>query len=567
MFKNMNIRTKLLAGFIAAVLITSIAGFLGMGLLYTTDKDYGATLVDYGFAQGDIGRLAKEFQAQRVDSVALIQSLSGNERQNNKNALDAADARVEQLIQSVKSGLVSEKGEQVHATLVTAWGAYLKERNNAILFSQNNAAEGYSHFKQSCTPLAMEVTTILDTMLSDKTSIGLEKSNALTAQTNLFLLIIAGVMVVSGVVAIVIALVISGYISKPIKACAVRMASFAQGDLHTEIATSNAKDELGLMINATSDTLHTVAGIIEAIRKSLGRIASGDLDIPVTHDLQGDFSAIEESIDLIVASLNDTLGSINQSAMQVSDGSGNVSGGAQELAQGATEQAESVERLAEVITQISAQVQDSADNAQSANVKVRTVGEELSASNRQMQEMNAAMADISHTSDEIGKIIKTIEDIAFQTNILALNAAVEAARAGAAGKGFAVVADEVRNLASKSAEAAKSTTELIETSLKAVQNGTHIAEATAKSLINVVSGSTQITEIIGKISVASTEQAEFIKQISQNIDQISSVVQTNSATAEESAAASEELSGQAELLKSLVGRFRLKEEHRSISLY
>ena len=198
-----------------------------------------------------------------------------------------------------------------------------------------------------------------------------------------------------------------------------------------------------------------------------------------------------------------------------------------------------------------------AENALSANEKAVEMGRRITESNRQMQDMIHAMDEISSSSKEIGKIIKTIEDIAFQTNILALNAAVEAARAGEAGKGFAVVADEVRSLASKSADASNSTSALIENSLRAVLNGTRIADDTAKNLSDVVSGVKDVVATIGQISNDSTEQADAIGQVTQGIDQVSSVVQTNSATAEESAAASEELSGQAQLLKKLISQFRL----------
>ena len=204
-----------------------------------------------------------------------------------------------------------------------------------------------------------------------------------------------------------------------------------------------------------------------------------------------------------------------------------------------------------------------AQHSKTASEQVGKAGEELTLSNKKMEDMISAMSAISQSSNEIGKIIKTIEDIAFQTNILALNAAVEAARAGSAGKGFAVVADEVRNLASKSAEAAKNTTALIEESIQAVENGTRIADSTASALLLTVESTKVAVDVVDKISQATSEQSSSIQEITQGIDQISSVVQTNSATAEQSAAASEELSSQAEMLKTQVRKFKLRSDASS----
>ena len=368
--------------------------------------------------------------------------------------------------------------------------------------------------------------------------------------------------------AIVIAIILVGVffsfvivrlIKLPISEIEDAAVKMAKGDLDVEIAYTS-KDELGVLAEQVRRLIRKLQVIIDDENKFLAKMAAGDftVDSVCEEEYTGGFYPLLISFRGIAKKLNDTMLQISQSSSQVASGSEQVSNGAQALSQGATEQASSVQELAASISEISDKVNENADNARQANAMAGSVSSEMNMSNDKMQQMIQAMGDISSCSSEIGKIIKTIEDIAFQTNILALNAAVEAARAGTAGKGFAVVADEVRNLASKSAEASNNTSVLIENSLKAVENGTQIAGETAQSLLQAVNAVNEMTGIIGNISEASSNQAEAISQITMGIDQISSVVQTNSATAEESAAASEELSSQSQLMKSLVGRFKLK---------
>lgn len=354
---------------------------------------------------------------------------------------------------------------------------------------------------------------------------------------------------------------LSNAIAAPIHLCVERIQLLAKGDLKTGVPEIRSKDETRLLADATRTIVTTMDGIVSDVSYGLSEMANGNFAVESNAQelYVGNFRPIHDAIAKIINQLSHTLLQINQSSDQVSSGSGQVAAGAQALSQGATEQASSVEELAATINEISGQVKRNADSALEANQKASHVGEEAGESNTRMQDMLQAMNDISKSSGEIGKIIKTIEDIAFQTNILALNAAVEAARAGAAGKGFAVVADEVRNLASKSAEASKNTTVLIENSLRAVENGTTIAGDTAHSLESVVNGVREVQKTISEISAASSEQAASISQVTLGIDQISSVVQTNSATAEQSAAASQELSSQAQILKDLISNFKLRD--------
>ncbi len=308
--------------------------------------------------------------------------------------------------------------------------------------------------------------------------------------------------------------------------------------------------------NETMDALNRYIGDVATVLKA---VSEGDLSQEITSDFHGDFITLKDSINNIIASLNTTLASINIAADQVASGTRQVSSGSQSISQGATEQASAIEELTATITEIASQTKENAKSASRANELSIAAKEEAAKGTGHMQDLQRAMEEINEASVSIKKIIKVIDEIAFQTNILALNAAVEAARAGQHGRGFAVVAEEVRNLAGRSAQAAKETTELIQGSIKKAEAGTKIADNTAASLANIVTGVDKTVELVGQIAVASNEQATGIAQVNRGVDQLSDVVQTNSATAEEAAAASEELSGQAELLKSMVAQFHLQQ--------
>lgn len=347
----------------------------------------------------------------------------------------------------------------------------------------------------------------------------------------------------------------------PVKKLDIVARRIADGDLTAKL-DHQSSDEFGALsasFGKTVDRLHDYVDYINEIAAVLDEIAKGNLTFTLTREYVGEFTRIKAALENISVSLNQTMTQISQASDQVSVGSSQLSAGAQTLSQGATEQASSVEELSATIEDLSQQVRANAADSRKTSGDVDAAANRVSESNERMQQLISAMSDINERSEQISRIIKSIDDIAFQTNILALNAAIEAARAGNAGRGFAVVADEVRNLASKSAEAAKGTADLIQASTEAVQRGSILADETAASLRSTVADIKSVTQAVDQIAQASDRQSHSIDQVSQGVEQISRVVQTNSATAEETAASSEELSAQAQMLRDLVDRFQLKD--------
>lgn len=385
------------------------------------------------------------------------------------------------------------------------------------------------------------------------TGVNTAEKNAATSTTVWVLLVLSAAALT---IIIMVTVIVLRRMINPIKSVVEAAESISAGNFNISL-TATSEDEIGVLSKSFSKTAETLKTVILDISKVLNEMSAGNLTITPNAEYNGDLKQIEDSIRNILLNLNSVMKNIKDSSVQVSDNSSNIAQGAQSLAEGATDQASSIEELQATITSITAQVEKNADNAKIADQMAHTAGQELKEGNQQMNRMLEAMKEISEASTAIQEVITTIEDIASQTNLLSLNASIEAARAGDAGKGFAVVADQVGKLASESAEATKATSNLIQASMRAVENGISIADLTAQTIESSVAKVQDVVANVAKISEANSTQAVALDQITKGVEQISCVIEENSAMAEESASSSEELSAQAVVLDELVSKFKL----------
>ena len=559
--KNLKIKTKLFL-LVVFMLIGMVAlGFMSLSYMKRINEgstDISDIWLPSVIASEELNTLTSDFRREEYKHIVAQDQQTMQEAETK---MEDRSKQIEETFNTYMASLITDETDrQMIQNAQNEWNEYLKNHDTLIALSRENKTDEAMEIVLGTISLYDDVSDLLlDVVEYNKDGADAASLNGdrLFSQAGKVVVI---ALVVIAALCVLMAIYIIRSISKPVGELDNVAKKIAEGDLDQNI-TYKSKDEIGTLsvnFNKTVGRLRNYVSYIDEISSVLRQIAGGNLVFDLTLNYEGEFAKVKQALEEISLSLNDTLGQINQAADQVSSGSDQVSSGAQALSQGATEQASSIEELAATINEISTQVKDTAANANAVRQQTDQTGEQVATSNEQMQEMIAAMTEISDKSGQISRIIKTIEDIAFQTNILALNAAVEAARAGEAGKGFAVVADEVRNLASKSSEASKSTAALIEGTVQAVEKGTEIANATAESLFAVVESTKGVVSSVDKIASAADQQAESIAQVTQGIDQISSVVHTNSATAEESAAASEELSSQAQVMKGLVGRFTLR---------
>ena len=550
-FKNMSIKKSLIVGFGTTILV-SLAIIIASLMMMNSQKGAYQDIIDHYV---EANQRASEC---RIDYNIAARDLRDAVLSGDMSNLDTAKtkmAALETAITELNESFPMDDKSQLNTFIntMTEWG---KEAQNIIEVARTDRESAVPMIVNQCSPKLAAAATAGDNLAAQLQS-GQEKIiKQQNTSSTIGIVVIIAVMVVATLIVVLIATKIIRSIAEPSNQVRAALVGFSQGNLGVPVEFSG-KNELGEMCDALRTSQKVLHSVIQDISETTGQMAKGNFDVELTATFPGDLAPIQQSVNQFVIRMSDTITNISQSASQVSAGSEQVSNSSQSLAQGATEQASAVEELAATINDISTSSKQTAASAEEAQTSVAQAAAQVNASNDYVKQLNVAMQNISGSSEEISKIIATIENIAFQTNILALNAAVEAARAGSAGKGFAVVADEVRNLASKSDEAAKATKDLIENSITAVREGADVVGKVTESLEQTTVLASGVSKLMDQVTEAVESQTTAISQITEGIDQISAVVQTNSATSEECAAASEELSSQANIMHQLMAEFKV----------
>lgn len=550
-FKNLKIAAKLIIGFLLVAIIAVVVGIVGLTNMYKINEGSDLLFRRDTLGLAYAGDSSTTFQRLRYNALKLTIVDTEEDKAETITKMEEFCTTIDDLLLKYENTIEGEEETSFFEQLSTDWEEYKAYTKEVIKYSNaGQHTEAEKIILIDSDKLGDEIRADFITLMKNNAANAdqrAEDNNTVTQEVAIMMIIVIAIGVI---LSIILGIYISRLISIPINRVVMAADKLALGDVNINIE-SDSKDEIGVLAISFEKMITNVRN--QAL--SVENIASGDLTVEVPISSANDL--LGNKLSEMVKNNNEVLSNIYAASEQVAAGSKQVSDSSILISEGATEQASAIEELTASIEEISSQTELNAQNANQANALAEDAKSNALQGNSQMQEMLNAMDEINESSMNISKVIKVIDDIAFQTNILALNAAVEAARAGQHGKGFAVVAEEVRNLAARSANAAKETTDMIEGSIEKSEAGTKIAKHTAEALDKIVDGIDQVATIVSGIASASNEQSVGINQINQGIMQVSQVVQSNSATSEESAAASEELSSQASLLQETVNQYNL----------